>query len=222
MPTRAASPLEAQKLGISTVYQEVNLCPNLSVAENMFAGRYPRCGMAHGFRIDWAEVNRRAKALLARIGLDIEGVRHWRAYSLTSDPLRRDGMIAITVKHVETGRVSPYLVRRGRPGTIVSLGGVEGDFRLPERVPARLLVAGSRRRGTRTVAAGSPPRIREFRVRHDAAFQSRHAFNLDTAFFGRWRGRSRPRSWSGRGHSSRQVKTSAGLPGCPTLVPRRQ
>ncbi len=74
-----------------------------------------------------------------RIGLDIEGVRHWRAYSLTSDPLRRDGMIAITVKHVETGRVSPYLVRRGRPGTIVSLGGVEGDFRLPERVPARLL-----------------------------------------------------------------------------------
>ena len=33
---------EAQHLGISTVYQEVNLCPNLSVAENIFAGRYPR------------------------------------------------------------------------------------------------------------------------------------------------------------------------------------
>ena len=31
-------------LGISTVYQEVNLCPNLSVAENIFAGRYPRRG----------------------------------------------------------------------------------------------------------------------------------------------------------------------------------
>jgi ferredoxin-NADP reductase len=74
-----------------------------------------------------------------RIGLDIEGVRHWRAYSLTSDPLTHDGLIAITVKHVETGRVSPYIVRRGRPGTIVSLGGVEGDFRLPERVPERLL-----------------------------------------------------------------------------------
>src|ERR1700753_3616473 len=41
---RPASPLEAQKLGISTVYQEVNLCPNLSVAENIFAGRYPRRG----------------------------------------------------------------------------------------------------------------------------------------------------------------------------------
>jgi monosaccharide-transporting ATPase len=40
------SPLAAQRLGISTVYQEVNLCPNLSVAENIFAGRYPRCGSA--------------------------------------------------------------------------------------------------------------------------------------------------------------------------------
>ena len=36
------SPLHAQQLGISTVYQEVNLCPNLTVAENLFAGRYPR------------------------------------------------------------------------------------------------------------------------------------------------------------------------------------
>ena len=37
-----SSPLDAQRLGISTVYQEVNLCPELSVAENIFAGRYPR------------------------------------------------------------------------------------------------------------------------------------------------------------------------------------
>src|SRR5437763_1048348 len=39
---RPVSPLHAQSLGISTVYQEVNLCPNLTVAENLFAGRYPR------------------------------------------------------------------------------------------------------------------------------------------------------------------------------------
>src|SRR5437667_11078986 len=50
-----------------------------------------------------------------RIGLDIEGVRHWRAYSLTSDPWRQDGLIRITVKNVDEGVVSPYLVRRGRP-----------------------------------------------------------------------------------------------------------
>ncbi|HET7792025.1 MAG TPA: sugar ABC transporter ATP-binding protein [Rhizobacter sp.] len=71
-PIQPRSPLEAQKLGISTVYQEVNLCPNLSVAENVFAGRYPRCGALQGFRIDWAEVNRRARELLGRIGLDID------------------------------------------------------------------------------------------------------------------------------------------------------
>jgi stearoyl-CoA 9-desaturase NADPH oxidoreductase len=74
-----------------------------------------------------------------RIGLDIEGVRHWRAYSLTSDPYRPDGLITITVKNVDEGKVSPYLVRRGRPGTIVSLGGVEGDFILPEDPPDKLL-----------------------------------------------------------------------------------
>jgi stearoyl-CoA 9-desaturase NADPH oxidoreductase len=74
-----------------------------------------------------------------RIGLDIEGVRHWRAYSLTSDPARGDGLISITVKNVDEGKVSPYLVRRGRPGTIVSLGGVEGEFLLPEQLPDKLL-----------------------------------------------------------------------------------
>jgi ferredoxin-NADP reductase len=74
-----------------------------------------------------------------RIGLDIEGVRHWRAYSLTSDPQRPDGLISITVKNVDAGKVSPYLVRRGRPGTIVSLGGVEGEFVLPDRLPGKLL-----------------------------------------------------------------------------------
>jgi ferredoxin-NADP reductase len=74
-----------------------------------------------------------------RIGLDIQGVRHWRAYSLTSDPQRPDGLISITVKNVDEGKVSPYLVRRGRPGTIVSLGGVEGEFVLPDELPPKLL-----------------------------------------------------------------------------------
>jgi stearoyl-CoA 9-desaturase NADPH oxidoreductase len=74
-----------------------------------------------------------------RIGLDIQGRRHWRAYSLTSDPARPDGCISITVKNVDEGVVSPYLVKRGRCGTIVTLGGVEGDFVLPEKLPDKLL-----------------------------------------------------------------------------------
>jgi ferredoxin-NADP reductase len=74
-----------------------------------------------------------------RIGVDINGVRHWRAYSLSSDPAREDGLISVTVKSVDSGVVSPFLVRKARPGTIVSLGGVEGDFVLPDEPPAKLL-----------------------------------------------------------------------------------
>jgi monosaccharide-transporting ATPase len=79
---RPGSPLEAQKLGISTVYQEVNLCPNLSVAENVFAGRYPRCGVLQGFRIDWARVNSQALELLSRIGLSIDVTQLLSSYSV--------------------------------------------------------------------------------------------------------------------------------------------
>jgi galactofuranose transport system ATP-binding protein len=74
-PVWPDSPLAAQHLGISTVYQEVNLCPNLSVAENIFAGRYPRRGLAQGFRIDWATLNQRARELVERIGLAIDVTR---------------------------------------------------------------------------------------------------------------------------------------------------
>src|SRR5215211_7100029 len=74
-----------------------------------------------------------------RIGLDINGRRHWRAYSLTSDPGRPDGCISITIKNVDEGTVSPYLVRRGRPGSIVSLDAAEGEFVLPDPLPEKLL-----------------------------------------------------------------------------------
>ena len=69
---RPQSPADAQALGISTVYQEVNLCPNLSVAENIGAGRYPRHGAAGLWRIHWPHVHQQARAALARLGLDID------------------------------------------------------------------------------------------------------------------------------------------------------
>ncbi len=49
-----------------------------------------------------------------RIGIDIKGRRHWRAYSLTSDPENEEGIISITVKNVDEGAVSPYLTQRRR------------------------------------------------------------------------------------------------------------
>jgi ferredoxin-NADP reductase len=74
-----------------------------------------------------------------RIGVVVDGVHHWRAYSLTSEPGRPDGCIAITPKLVPSGVVSPYLVRGARPGDLVRLGGVEGTFVLPRPLPQRLL-----------------------------------------------------------------------------------
>ena len=74
-----------------------------------------------------------------RIGVVVDGVHHWRAYSLTTDPGRPDGLIGITPKLVDAGVVSPYLVRRARPGDLVRLGGVEGTFVLPDPPPQKLL-----------------------------------------------------------------------------------
>ena len=60
------SPQDAQKNGISTVYQEVNLCPNLTVAENLFIGREPKiCGF-----IDWRKMNKKATELLKELDID--------------------------------------------------------------------------------------------------------------------------------------------------------
>ena len=62
------SPQEAQANGISTVYQEVNLCPNLTVAENLFIGREPRnkVGM-----INWKEMNARSAKLLESLNINV-------------------------------------------------------------------------------------------------------------------------------------------------------
>lgn len=75
-----ATPLDAQRLGISTVYQEVTLCPNLTVAENIAAGRYPRRRWFLGGGIDWREVNRRAQAAMAALELQIDVTRQLSAF----------------------------------------------------------------------------------------------------------------------------------------------
>jgi len=75
---RFASPLQAQQGGVSTVYQEVNLCANLSVAENIFIGREPR---AAG-KIRWSAIRRRSAELLANLNLDIDVSQPLGSFSL--------------------------------------------------------------------------------------------------------------------------------------------
>ena len=66
---RPASTLEAQMMGISTVYQEVNLCPNLTVAENIYIGRQPknRLGL-----VDWKKIKTMAENAMARLNLKLD------------------------------------------------------------------------------------------------------------------------------------------------------
>ncbi|MCC8404338.1 sugar ABC transporter ATP-binding protein [Paraburkholderia sp. MMS20-SJTN17] len=81
-----ASPQEAEAAGVRTLYQEVNLCPNLSVAENIFAGRQPRRFGA----IDWADIKRRAQQALARLDVSLDVTRSLDAY-----PIAVQQMVAI-------------------------------------------------------------------------------------------------------------------------------
>lgn len=74
-----------------------------------------------------------------RIGVDVDGVRLWRAYSLTSPANRTDGRVTITVKAIPDGKVSNHLVRRAKPGTLIQLDQATGDFVLPETRPAKVL-----------------------------------------------------------------------------------
>ena len=74
-----------------------------------------------------------------RIGVDVEGVRQWRAYSLTSEVGRPDGLISITVKAIPDGRVSHHVVRDLRPGTLIHLDQATGDFTLTSPRPAKTL-----------------------------------------------------------------------------------
>lgn len=73
------TPQEAQENGISTVYQEINLCPNLTVAENIYIGRQPKkLG-----KIDWKKMNEDAKKLLETLKIDVDVTQTLDSYSVS-------------------------------------------------------------------------------------------------------------------------------------------
>ena len=73
------------------------------------------------------------------IGTQLDGRWHWRSYSLTSAPVKDDGLIAITVKAMPEGFLSGHLVNGLAAGTIVRLAAPQGNFVLPEPPPERIL-----------------------------------------------------------------------------------
>ena len=82
-PLVITGPAEAQRVGISTVYQEVNLLPNLSVAENILLGREPR----RFGGIDWQAMRVRASEILSRLHLTIDPGSQLGTHSLAVQQL---------------------------------------------------------------------------------------------------------------------------------------
>ena len=70
------SPQEAQRVGISTVYQEITLCPNLSVAENIFIGR------GKGAGVNWRVMNKKAGELLESLGIGVKPTQQLASCSI--------------------------------------------------------------------------------------------------------------------------------------------
>lgn len=78
-PVKNHSTRDAQNVGISTVYQEVNLCPNLSVAENLFIGREP---MTKFGTIDRKAYIARSQKLMDELGIVVDVTSNLENYSL--------------------------------------------------------------------------------------------------------------------------------------------
>ena len=80
-----------------------------------------------------------------RIGVEVNGVRLWRAYSITSLTTRADELITITVSAIPKGKVSNHVLRNLQPGTLIMLDQATGDFTQPATPPAKtlFLTAGS-------------------------------------------------------------------------------
>ncbi len=82
-PIHVSSPHAAQALGIVTIYQEFNLVPHLSIAENVFIGREPSLGPF----LDWRRMNRDTRKLTARLGLDVDPTRLVRELSVAEQQM---------------------------------------------------------------------------------------------------------------------------------------
>jgi ferredoxin-NADP reductase len=74
-----------------------------------------------------------------RLGVDVDGIRLWRAYSVSSAAGLPSGRISVTVNAVRDGVVSSYLLAKARRGMIVNLDLPAGDFVVPRERPAKSL-----------------------------------------------------------------------------------
>ncbi len=76
IPVQIRSPQEAQNYGISTVYQEISLCPNLTVAENIFIGR------GKSAFVSWRDMNRKADEVLKSLDINVKATQQLASCSI--------------------------------------------------------------------------------------------------------------------------------------------
>jgi simple sugar transport system ATP-binding protein len=118
---RFSGPRQAQDAGISTVYQEVNLCPNLSVAENIMLGREPH---RYG-RIDHRAMNRMSRELLSHLELSVDP-----RSTLGSHPIAIQQLVAIA----RATAVSARVLILDEPTSSLDSGEVAELFRVVRRL----------------------------------------------------------------------------------------
>jgi stearoyl-CoA 9-desaturase NADPH oxidoreductase len=127
-----------QRLLVAVAWLTTPLLPDdhVSLVNPVWSSREPRarlrmCGLRLWMRATVIRPGRgwtgHRTGKYVRVEVDVDGVRQWRAFSLSSPPQRQHGCVTITVKATPDGFVSPYLVRRVRPGVIVRLTPAEGD-----------------------------------------------------------------------------------------------
>jgi len=113
-----ARPLDAQRAGVSTIYQEVNLVPLMTVAENIFVGRAPRGRLG---LVDRRRMNAEARELLSAYGIAVDVTR-----PLRSLPLGIQQMVAIA----RAVSISAKVVIMDEPTSSLEVREVETLFRV--------------------------------------------------------------------------------------------
>ena len=125
-PHAFASPRDALAAGVAMVHQELAFCPDLSIAENLCLGRYPR--RAAGLLLDYAAMRRRAEALLAAIGVTLDVTRPMRELSTAQEQLVQ---IAAAVG------TNPRILIFDEPTSSLSANDADALFRLIEDLKQR-------------------------------------------------------------------------------------
>jgi ribose transport system ATP-binding protein len=122
-PVSIRSPLDAQALGISTIYQEFNLAKDLTVAENIFLGHLP----SKGLRVDWETARKKSQEILDRLG----------------SPIKVDAIVStLSVAEQQIVEISKSLNRRTRilimdePSAVLGESDLENLFKVVRSLQA--------------------------------------------------------------------------------------